>query len=236
VVLDADDIFVFCPSCLYEGKAIGTSKPADMVSIDDLTGPKTVAAFANLRKSGAKAGRVKLLKVQERTTVAVKRAILRYSRGKLSESAFRKVMRVEMHKSWRDVFIAGSRAAHGGGAKVLPQEEKWLKGAMRHEMQFLNGFVTAVVEDTWRMPLLQRIRMYVDTLSGFYESARVLGLPSNILISWLGPRDKATCVGCAYMFEHSPYTKFLLDNAAKWTDPVSLLYGLLCAGYSSRRR
>jgi len=211
---DDDDVFVYCPSCLQEGKSLGTAKETDLVSVDDLSGPKTVAAFAQLRRSGGKVGRVKLKRVQVRTEQVLKRAILRFSRGKFTEKEFKKFMQNEMRKSWRDVFMAGTRAT-AVKEVITPQEEKWLKGAMKHEMGFLNGFINAVVEDTWTMPLPRRIKMYIDTLSGFYESARVLGLPSNIIISWLGPRDKVTCVGCQYMFEHSPYTKFLLPTTPR---------------------
>ena len=91
-------------------------------------------------------------------------------------------------------------------------DDVWLKSAMQHEMRFLNGFVDDVVEDDYTMPLARRIGMYVESLSSFFQSARIIGLPNSVVIEWRGPDDETTCPGCKYLFEHSPYTKFSLPT------------------------
>jgi hypothetical protein len=131
-----------------------------------------------------------------------------------------------MKTAWRDVYLAGIRAGGfpgqgAGKGKMLVQlssemgDEHWLKTAMQHEMRFLNKFLNAIVEDDFVMPLDRRARMYVNALTSFYESARMISLPDTVLIHWSGPDDKVTCPSCRYLFENSPYTKFNLPTTPR---------------------
>ncbi len=79
--------------------------------------------------------------------------------------------------------------------------------AMKHEMLFLNNFIWDIRNGQGKMPYPRRIRMYVDALDSFYESSRIIGLPANSLIYWMGPKDKRTCASCAYLFSHKVFSK-----------------------------
>jgi len=237
-MIDDDfDPFVFAPSFqlaesleaggeLFEGKAIGTAKLQDLKLMQNIASfPYTLAPNANTEaKKGQTVGRRKMLEVQQRTKAALLSLILNFQSKKISESEFRKSATKTMKTAWRDVYLAGIRASgvSGTGAgkgKVLvnlhAMDEGWLKGAMSHEMSFLNGFLEDIVTDSYKMPLERRAEMYVRALTSFYESARVIGMPENVLIHWAGPGDKKTCLSCRYLFENSPYTKLNLPTTPR---------------------
>jgi hypothetical protein len=174
---------------------------------------------------GADVGRKRLRAVQEAVEPVMNRFIRFYLRKRIDEGEFRKQITETMKKAWREVFIAGVRASgisgQGPGAgrplvQLAPEDQVWLRGAMAHEMRFLNGMLDAIVEDTYVMPLKRRVRMYVDTLEAFYDSARIIGMPASSVISWILPHpDKKVCAGCRYLADHSPYSKLTLPTVPR---------------------
>lgn len=223
-----DGLFVFAPSMLVEGKAIGTAKHADLVLTKNLQTPANVSAkeHAKVAKIGVTVGRKKLGEVQSRTRLGLISLFVNFNSSKLTVEAFRTGAQELMREAWRDSFIAGIRAAGIPGSEtghgkldvpsLLPAaDEAWLKSAMAHEMTFFNGFLGSLVEGTGKMPPLRRIEMYVDALTSFYESARVIGLPNTVLLWWSGPHDKRSCAGCRFLREESPFTKFTLPTTPR---------------------
>lgn len=232
-----DDLFVLMPSFLlaeqleargdvFEGKALGTAELADLsLKKDQLfvkdSDPK---AFANERKKGQTVGGRKFKETTKRTKTVLLRAIRQYQQDKIDEKELKREVTKAMRIAWRDVFLAGLRAGgtkgEGSGkgktlVKLDAGDDKWLKSAVQHEMRFLNGFLKAITEGTYTMPLKRRVGMYVDALQSFYNSARVIALPSNIIVRWHGPHDKKTCPSCEYLFENSPYSKITLPTTPR---------------------
>lgn len=209
---------------LFEGKALGTAKEADLVLLTDptLQAKLEPEEFKRQRKSGVTVGKRKLDRIKNATADDLIDLIGQFRAGDLTPRQFRKEVTNRMKRSWREVFIAGVRAGGqpptdtpGVLAKVSPVDEKWLAGAMAHEMRFLNDFVDDVVSGAGKMPYDRRARMYVQALESFYNSARVIALPANVLIYWKGPNDKRTCPSCSYLFAHNPYTKKSLPTAPR---------------------
>ncbi len=211
---------------VVEGKAIGTAKEADLTLLRDLF--KTVGVdaeeFAVQRKRGTYVGLKKLRKVKERTKDELLKLIRQWNKGRIEEKDLRAAARKMMKRSWRDVFLAGLRAAGTPGqgpgrgkplVKLSHGDDKWLKGAMTHETRFLNKFLDAIITGDYKMPLDRRAGMYVDALKSFYESARVIGLPSNVVINWVGPMDKRKCPSCEYLVEQGPYVKHNLPTTPR---------------------
>jgi hypothetical protein len=133
-------------------------------------------------------------------------------------------MTATMKKAWKEVFIAGARASGLGGGQgagkplvqLTTEDEKWVRSAMTHEMQFLNGMLDAIVDESFVMPLPRRIGMYMDALESFYDSARVIGLPATSAIHWIIPKkDNRVCASCKYLAEHSPYSKRTLPTVPR---------------------
>jgi len=159
--------------------------------------------------------------VQEHIRTALLPVIQKYQEDpKKLRAEVVKLMKV----AWKDVYLAGLRAGGmpgaGAGKKgplvtIVSTDDKWLRGAMQHEMRFLNGFLRQVIEKTYKMALDRRVEMYCNSLSSFYESARVSALPWEVVIHWAGPNNEATCPGCKYLFEHNPYSKANLPTVPR---------------------
>ena len=234
MLLDEDERIIYAPSMLDEGKSLATSAAEDLHLYKDLLTRRDYhpAQFDAKRRTGHRVGRRKLASVQESTRDALADAINKFQRGKLDEDGLRKQMVGVMREAWRDVFLAGVRSgghpgpgSGGSGPMVKLQEgdDLWLRGAMKHEMRFLNKFIGDIVEGRGRMPYLQRADMYIDTLKGFFESSRVIALPYNVVIHWVATEDKGTCAGCKFLAEHSPYTKLTIPGL-----PAQGLCSCLC--------
>lgn len=86
---------------------------------------------------------------------------------------------------------------------------------MTHEMRFLNKFIAAVTEGTYKMPLDRRTKMYVDALESFYDSARVIGLPATSVLRWTGKKDNRVCASCQYLHKHNPFHKRTLPTVPR---------------------
>jgi hypothetical protein len=232
-----DDLFIYAPSFvlaerieasggIVEGKALGTAKEADLSLMRDLfkTVGKDAEAFAEQRKKGKGVGLRKLHKVQERTRDELLATIRKWNKGVIDEKELRAETKKTMRRAWRDVFLAGLRAGgvpgEGPGkgkpmVKLGGGDDAWLKSAMNHESRFLVKFVDAIVSGDYKMPLARRADMYVDALKSFYESARIIAFPSNVLITWYGPMDKRKCPSCEYMVENNPYVKHNLPTTPR---------------------
>lgn len=229
-----DDLFVFAPSCLLweqsdallEGKSLGTAKEVDLVFLDKDRTMDAVfnpAKYKAEKKVGADVGRKRLREVQKQVEPLINRFVKDYQKGRLAESEFRKQVTATMKKAWKEVFLAGVRASGIGGqgpgkalVQLTAEDEAWVRSAMKHEMQFLNGMLDAIVDEDYVMPLPRRIGMYMDALESFFDSARVIGLPATAAIHWIIPKkDKRVCASCQYLAKHSPYSKRTLPTVPR---------------------
>jgi hypothetical protein len=221
-MVDPDSRFIFAPSWfnddLAEGKSIGTADLDDLALLQDIARKKdhNLVQFAKERKTGSGVGKRKLKQVQQRTEAGLRKLIDQWDDQELDEKQFRKQATKLMRQAWRDVFLAGVRA---GGTKssglrgkddpmalLGPGDDKWLKSAVRHEMGFFNKLLDAIVTNDYVMPIPRRVKMYVKALDSFYDSARIISLPKNVIIHWAGPRGANMCPSCEFLFDNSPYT------------------------------
>lgn len=235
----ADDLFIFAPSFVFaemlrergldEGKSLGTASEIDLLflDLDQTIGARTdPAKFQHAKKSGQTVGKRVLKQVQAEIGPKILSTLNRHLDGGFNGfNDFKKAAVAIMKPAWKRVFEAGVRSAgiEGTGkgskgkplVKLDPEDEKWLKSAMQHEMKFLNGMLKAVHDESFKMPLPQRVQMYVRTLESFYDSARVIGLPATVIMHWSDSHDDRTCPGCEYLFKHSPYTKNTLPTTPR---------------------
>jgi hypothetical protein len=210
---------------IMEGKALGTASPYELtIDSSEKLGDVTPEQVANARKKGQTVGKRKLKRIKKEVYPALMASIGAFQAGRIDAEEFREAVVTTMKDAWNKVYMAGLRAGGvpgEGAGKGKPlidlsdHDKMWIKSAMQHEMRFLNKYIEAVVTGNYKMPLDRRTRMYVDALESFYDSARVMGLPQNVLIWWSGPNDKVTCPSCRYMFENSPYTKLLLPTTPR---------------------
>ena len=220
IIAEYDDLFIYAPSYLLhergmltEGKAIGTANLADITMISSQV-RGDLDTFAKERKIGQTVGKRILKKTQKNVYKVLVRLITSYQNERIDEKEFRERVVKMMKKAWSDVYLAGVRSSgvEAGKGKDLVflkyKEDKWLKGAMKHEMQFLNKFIADVVVGGGKMPYPRRAKMYADAFSSFYDSARVIGMPNAVALYWTGKHDDRTCEGCKYLAKHSPFTKY----------------------------
>ena len=230
-----DDLFVYAPSFalwearqsgdLSEGKYVGTAREVDLVFLDQ---DKTIEAFlhperfAQERKVGVTVGKRRLKALQDQVYDELFSEVLRHDKRLTDPKEFKREVGKVMKRAWRDAFMAGVRSSgiqgrgHGVSGVVLgPDDEAWFKSAVTHEMRFLNRFVAAVADQSYRMPLDRRTRMYVDALESFYDSARVIGMPATAVFRWVGKRDKKVCASCQYLQQHNPYHKKILPTVPR---------------------
>lgn len=232
VLCEYDDLFLYLPSILkvlkgevVEGKAIGTAREEDIALLSQLGDLQSVdpERFSGARKRGRDVGKRHLKKVQAAFEDDVSRLIAAFRAKKRSPKEFAARVRNRARQAWRESFMAGLRAGGADGetkhsrttVKLGPGDDKWLKSAMAHETRFLNKFIEAVLTGEYVMPLERRLEMYKRTLESFYDSGRVMALPGTAMLYWVGPRDKATCAGCEWMFRHSPFPKFVIPTTPR---------------------
>jgi hypothetical protein len=216
---------------LSEGKSLGTAPEVDLVMLDkdqtmqSQTNPED---FDHRRRQGVTIGKRKLDKIKLETEPAFLSAVTLFQEGKIDKKEMRTRVVKAMKKAWKGVFIAGVRAAGIPGqvgkskkwrVELSSADEKWLKSAMKHEMQFLNKFLTHIEAGEGRMPYPRRIKMYVGALESFYQSARMIGVPALVEIHWTiskeGKAKNNICASCTYLAKHSPYTKRTLPTTPR---------------------
>jgi hypothetical protein len=202
-----------------EAKAIGTAPMHGQVLLRDLA-IRNQGAFdstlrSRIRMAGTNAVRdlAPVVNEAERGVVAL---LFEWMAGRLTFTQ----MRVESAKVWRTAYEQvreiGRKASaierHGPAvdSKMLHAEETWFRSAVREELRYWNTFLHEINEgQVSEERLMQRLEAYLKALRFMYEGARVLALPDNVLLYWMGPpRDDTTiCEGCVYMMERSPFTK-----------------------------
>jgi hypothetical protein len=217
-----DALFIYAPSTqLDEGKAIGSARARDLKLAHDLTYRRDyhTSLYAKRRKIGHTVASKKLIEIQTRTERQLLSHLSGFRRGKIDEDQFRSRAVATMREAWKDSFIAGIRASGFKGQsagkgkitmKLMERDHRWLKGAAKHEMRFLNRFIRDVVGGEGKLSYPVRAKMYVESLRAFFESARVLAMPNRMVIHWIKVPDHRVCEGCAYLARMSPFTKHTL--------------------------
>jgi len=222
-MVDAESRFLFASSfvlydVLVEGKALGTAAADDLQLLRDVVRKKdfNLAQFAQARKTGQSVGKRKFQQVQTATEAGLKTLIDQWDDQEIDEKTFRTQAAILMKKAWRDVFLAGVRAGgtEPSGLKAKddplvllgPGDDKWLQSAIKHEMRFFNKLLDAIVTGDYVMPIPRRVHMYMRALESFFDSARIISLPNNTVIHWVGPKDGKRCPSCDFLIAHSPYT------------------------------
>jgi len=224
----SEDILVFDESFDWaDGRIIEESKHLGAhpeQAMNFLRQRRHSTEYAARRKIGHTVGARKLTDISNQVGENLLTNIQDFQAGFVEEEQFRSDVTLLMREAWKDAFEAGARAAGVGGksagrgklkVRLTEGDYAFLRRASAHEMRYLNGMIRAVIDDSYTMPLDRRVQMYVESLKGFYNSARVIGLPRDTIIHWRGPNDNRTCPGCRYLFEHSPYTKYTIPTTPK---------------------
>jgi predicted double-glycine peptidase len=202
---------------LMEAKAIGTAQMYGQVSMRDMVmrdqGAFTTTLRSRIKQSSTNAVRA-LAPVVESTEGEILAVLFEWFDGRITYHD----AQVETARVWRRAYEkvreVGRRASaverHGAAvdARLVQEEEKWFRSAVREELTYWNTFLHEINEDQVSEDrLIERLTDYLKAMRFMYESARIIALPDSVLLYWMGPRDERNCGGCEYMLERSPFTK-----------------------------
>lgn len=225
-LIEADDLFVYGPSYdqwargwLFEGKSLGSVSASDLALAKAVyTSQKPLASMAHHRTVSLTTARANLARRVEKLSDGMQAALALFTqpKAKMTAKAFKQQMREQQQDAMKFAFEQGLYAAGRRLTRTLAHgDSKYLDSAMKEEMGYFEKFLDAVVSDSGTMPYDRRLRMYQDTLEAFFQSGRVLGMPDNTVIRWVGPVDGRKCKSCTYLVNNGPYTKQTLPTVPR---------------------
>jgi len=208
---------------LTEGKAVGTSfLGGDVAERDRRLRPQI---RANVRYHVKQAG-VNAMRDMKPVIREARKDIGDLLRGYLAGTVSYKQLQEDSAGHWmiayskiRDIGRKASAVERFTPApQTLAEEERWFRGAVREELGYWQLFMEEVQRRKGRESfdearVWQRFENYVKALRFMYESARIVSLPPQVLLYWMGPKPNdpkqkgRICPGCVYMMERSPFTK-----------------------------
>jgi hypothetical protein len=198
-------------SLLTEAKAIGTAQlSANVLSRDvPLRFQPPAMVRSRMREAATNVHRDMKQIVQD-TARAIRPMLERVISGEDVEEVREATARewARAYERVRDVGRAASAIHRHADATVFREEEEWFRSAVREELKYWNTFLDEVARgDVPDARARARFRDYLKALRFMYEGARIQGVPDNVLLYWMGPRDERRCPGCVFLTERSPFTK-----------------------------
>lgn len=124
---------------------------------------------------------------------------------------FKSILKGAYHEAYELGLKSTGAAAFltaGGGRLVSAKDRRWVEGAFKHEMRYLNKLLDDIKNVRNQGRVSHRIGMYVATVGSIYYTGRVAVTPPNHVLFWVAKIDKRICPQCRYMAVNSPYTKF----------------------------
>jgi hypothetical protein len=180
--------------------------------------------FLDHRKNTSSQNNVRFGKL---TTEVNRRLIDSVERFKAKELSFTKMTR-EVKALMREAYYeayqmgfdsSGASLVHGTAlTKLVRQDATYIESAHRHEMRYLNTLLNQIRDGRVRGDTEDRLAAYSESMKHIYYSGRILGSPSDMIIDWIAPLDRNTCVSCRFLSEHSPYTRDVLPTTPRSGD------------------
>lgn len=98
-------------------------------------------------------------------------------------------------------------------ADLDKNEEKWIASYFREEFGYFKKFLRQVNNQTDKQ-LIYRVGLYSSAVRSVYESARVLTVGPNVIITWVLQSDDP-CPDCRLIARYNPYLVDLLPTTPK---------------------
>jgi len=96
---------------------------------------------------------------------------------------------------------------------VKEDEMKWITSYFREEFGYFKKFIQQAKGLTDKQ-LKYRVGLYSSAMRSVYESARVLSVGPNVLITWVLQSDNP-CPDCQLLARYNPYTPDTLPTTPK---------------------
>jgi hypothetical protein len=226
------------PVPVLEAKAIGTARVGGDIAIRDAT---LRARWPSSQRSHVRMASTNIIRDLDPIQEEAARSIGLLLRSWINGGVPFDRLEVESAKRWREAYertrevgrtASGLERLHPEPG-ILHEEETWFRSAVREELRFWHLFLQewkALRAEAENIPDealseqavqnvdgrgWERFNAYLRALRFMYESSRVLALPDNTLVYWMGPKPVAVdptqkrhiCPGCTYMMERSPFPK-----------------------------
>ncbi len=208
---------------LSEGKSIGSQK------FVDLQRQMAIDQGYDFNKRKFRSGRRSMTSSTKRSLVRVKDFLLKemlniadnYFEGKVGYRRFERQMRDSLKAGYLESYLLGIQGSGPKGTRprrfgeLSTVDQKSISSSIREEMMHFTKLLSTFKKRSRRGDQFKRVAKYVEALDAQYASARIVGTPSNHLISWISPMDKTTCEGCSYLHKHGPYSTNTLPSTPK---------------------
>jgi len=201
---------------LLEGKAVGDV--ATDITRDVVLSYATTkgASFHKSKASARSAARKQLERLLRRTYARLTTLVANYKKKENSpfkkfSDEFKSILRDAYYKAYELGLKSTGASAFltAGGSKLLStKDRKWVDGAFRQEMGYLNRFLIDIKLNRNPGRWQHRVGMYVASVGSIYYAGRVSATPPNHALFWIAKIDHRICKHCQYMATHSPYTKY----------------------------
>lgn len=219
------------PSDLDESKSVGNYRrpKRDLRALEITAYNKVYGKQASKIKKAARPKAAKSLdavKIEFRKNLS--KEIAAFKDGKIAYTTLVRRSATTFRQTYEQSFRLGLEAQGVGkltspssrrvvGSQPTPADIKWIDGAVKQELAYWNKFMRAVKTNTLRMPLPDRLDMYVRTVDSVFTAGRVQGSPDTSIISWVFG-DAEHCKECVLLESLSPFTKDSLPTTPRAGD------------------
>ncbi|MEW6613929.1 MAG: hypothetical protein AB1401_00435 [Thermodesulfobacteriota bacterium] len=195
---------------LEEGKVYGTRRSVSQVKASLATTGRQISP--SQRKFQKKAKR-DFERIKTEFSSKMFNGINDFAADKITHTQASMILKDAIRIGYENAYVAGMEAV-GNFQGLYPEDIAWLKGARQQEFRYLNRFIDDVKSGNLKMPLEDRMQMYVDTLNFTYDHARVESSPDNVMIVW-NLQSFNPCPDCIERASGSPYTKETLPSVPR---------------------
>jgi hypothetical protein len=180
--------------------------------------------FKATRRAASSQYKKEFEKLQEKFTRVITDYTLRFKSGEISQYRWQTWVKYQLRESYKEAFKLG---LYSSGAKdinvgVAKFDEQWVKTASKHEMIYFNKLLDEIAAGRQRGSIEDRLKAYSEAMQHVFYAGRIMGTPSNHLVDWTGPNDRATCKSCRFLIEKSPYTKLTIPSTPGSGDTLCL--------------
>lgn len=204
-------------------QSIAESKAVGSVAYDPFSRDKRYSritrrpSYAREVRYELSAARKTFNSLQAEARAKMLRMAREFASGAYTVQEFQRLSADLLTSYYERIFNAGRKAS--GLVKFMPKEtgptqweRSWFRSAVRQELAYWNNFVDELAAgDVQFAPkgvaslpkpprrryyAEERIEMFIKSMESMFDSARVTGLPDNVLVYWSGPgiKDKRICL------------------------------------------
>jgi len=207
---------------LHEAKAVTTIKPGGGGigrKRREVKLRQQSSTFARSQKAHARAASKSLDKTVDEFGDFIVKLIGQYQSNKIAYRRMLTRAQIAFKGQVEQVFKLGMKSVGlvkptGSLYDLTDNEKKWIRSYVLEEFGYFRKFLDDVKRGATQKVIKRRAFLYASALRSVYESARVLSVGSDVLITWTLESDDP-CPDCRELARHNPYTTQNLPTTPK---------------------